>query len=206
MVYMGHIGWRHKKTGALVKEGPAFPPGPDYRPVVENVDVHYAPGCELKPAPKPWRLKVITLWQPYASLIFTVKRHETRSWPWPDNLLGEEIGIHAALTDAGIREAPPELAEVCERIHGPEWRTSLPMGGIIGTVIFDRTGPTETTPPESAEDVYAGDWGPGRFASHVRSRSRWARPVPMKGQQGFWNTDTDELNAAVRAAIERDYP
>jgi hypothetical protein len=204
MVYMGHIGWRHKKSGALVKEGPAFPPGPDYRPVVENVDVHI--DDQMRPVRKTLTLKVISLWQPYASLIFTVKRHETRSWPWPEGMMGHEVGIHAALTDVGIREAPPELAAVCERIHGPEWRDTLPRGGIIGTVIMDRSTPTAITAPESAEDVYAGDWTPGRYASHVRSRSRWARPVPAKGQQGFWSITTDELNAAVKTAIEREYP
>lgn len=43
-------------------------------------------------------LPVLTLHQPWASLIaLGVKTIETRSWPAPKGLIGERIGIHAAL-------------------------------------------------------------------------------------------------------------
>lgn len=48
-------------------------------------------------------LPAITVWQPWASLIaLGVKTIETRSWPAPDRLVGQRIGIHAA-------RRPPEV-------------------------------------------------------------------------------------------------
>lgn len=190
-MFMGHTGWRHVKTGRIEHAAPNDSPGPDWRPVIENVDYH-------ADEDHPYKLIVISLWQPFASLLFTVKRHETRPWRWPDKLLNVPIGIHA--TAAMPRVIRTELDPVCCDEFGGDWRATLPRASILGTVTFDHCGPTEGTPPESAEDVYAGDWDAGRFATRVRSRSRWAKPIPAKGNQGFWRINEDQLNASAREA------
>lgn len=192
-MYMGYVGWRHVDSGKIKHDGPQECPGPKWRPIIENVDVHLD-------EERPYRLIVLSLWQPYASLLFKVKRHETRSWKWPDKLLNVPISIHAT---AGMpRVIRTELDPVCCDHFGADWRSTLPRGAILGTVTMTASGPTVSTPPESAEDVYAGDWDPGRFATRVGSRSIWARPIPAKGQQGFWTITDDQLNASAREMCE----
>lgn len=194
-MFMGFVGWRHRKTGRLWGGEElcdnTISPGPKYYHAIENVDLH--DGEE-----HPYKLKVISLHQPYASLLIVakVKRHETRGWKWPDKLLGQEVGIHAAKTIQ--RVVPAELDPVCCDHFGANWRETLPGGVILGTAIPVRSDITAGTPPESAEDVWSGDWTPGRFATRMRSRSQWARPIPFKGQQGFWTVTEDQLNAAAR--------
>lgn len=190
-MFMGRTGWRHRVTGKHYRgEEIDGGPGPAWAPIIENVDLH--DGEE-----HPYKLKVISLHQPFASLIFAkVKRHETRGWPWPAKMIGEQVGIHAAKTIQ--RVVRTELDPVCCDAFGANWRETLPAGAILGTCVPVLTGPTTGTPPESAEDVYAGDWDPGRWATRLRSRTRWAAPIPWRGQQGFWTITEDELNAAAR--------
>lgn len=196
VVYMGRTGWRHRVTSKRFKgeEPTDGPPGPDWLSIIENVDVHLdAAGAVI---PGPYTLKVLSLHQPYASLIFLVKRHDTRGWPWPEKLMGVQVGIHA--TAAIPHTLTTELDPVCCDLFGANWRQTLPRGAILGTVTPQRCGPVEGMPPESAEDVYAGDWTPGRFATRMGSRSRWAAPIRTKGQQGFWTITTDQLNESAK--------
>jgi hypothetical protein len=189
MVYMGRIGWRHRETGRVYR-GEEFTggPGADYKPIVQNVDLHF----DENP---PYSLTVISLWQPYASLLFTVKRNETRGWIWPPKMIGQQIGIHAT---AKIGAVSPEVDALCCALYGFDWRETLSRSAILGTVVIEASGPAEIMPPESIEDIICGDWSAGRFASRVRTkRDLWAYPIPYSGQQGFWRTDTDKLNAAA---------
>lgn len=194
MVFMAWCGWRNLKTGKI-KSGEDPPAGPDWVRHIANVDAHLNddPDGPLV-LPGPYKLKVLSLHQPYASLLFLTKRHETRGWAWPDKLIGEHIGIHATQKCAPVWGP---LHDVCVFHFGADYGRTLPRQAILGTVVMDRTTPTVTACPESDEDVLAGDWTPGRWATHINRHQVWPQPIPAKGQQGFWTIDTDQLNASA---------
>ena len=82
-------------------------------------------------------LPIISLWQPWASLIFAgVKRNETRSRPAPLKYTGGYIGIHATATFPPLSKISEELHELCMDVFGCAYNHSLPQGQIIGTVLL----------------------------------------------------------------------
>src|SRR4051812_2667700 len=115
-------------------------------------------------------IPTISLWQPYASLIFAnmdgqfVKRHETRGRQPPLKYVGGFIGIHATAKFPPLRTISPELHELCMEVWGCSYNHTLPLGSLLGFVRLSGGLPTETARPASDEDRIAGDWSPGRFA------------------------------------------
>lgn len=140
----------------------------------------------------PERIPVITLWQPWASLIFSGhKRYETRAYRPPNKYLGTRIAIHAA-----ARPCPrvgDELADLCYDAFGCGWNYSLPRGAILGTVLLGMCVPSEEYEP-SDDDRIAGDWSTGRFGWRLWEVEPLSAPLPAKGKQGWWSID----NAALR--------
>lgn len=198
-MFYGIVGWRHRVTGKAPREDLTSYDRAIWRPVIEQ--------CALmSDQERPYRLPVLGLWQPFASLLFAgpyaarLKVHETRGWRWPDARLGQHVAVHAS-----SRPPPPvspELDAVCAEAFGPDWRRTLPRGAVLGTIVVDRSDDVDRMVPAGAADVYAGDWDAGRYASHVRSSSLWAAPIPFKGQQSlFWTVTEDQLNAAL-ATVE----
>lgn len=158
--------------------------------------------AEAAPRGEPTRLSVISLWQPWASLIFVAepyrKLHETRHWPAPERLIGQRIGIHAAQKFPAL---DPALRNLATRALGPDFRTRIPGGCLIGTVRlvscdlapFVRVGTT-------AADRLAGDFGyhpptgRPRYAWKLADPELLAQPIPMRGQQSFWTIDPTEIS------------
>lgn len=136
--------------------------------------------CSLLPA--------LTLWQPWASLIFCgVKEHETRSWPIPDRFYGRRIAIHASATLPAARHVRPELAELCVREFGSAWRTSMPYGAVLGTCVLSGHVPTDQLRDHvHNDDLTAGIWDDGRWAWILSTVAPLPAPVPAMGAQGFW--------------------
>ena len=132
-------------------------------------------------------IRVISLWQPYASLIFSrrLKRHETRGWKLPDRLVGERIAIHAAKKKPSRAFERSDLGRLCAAEFGADWRETLPYGAIVATVTLGACYPTERGPQTEA-DYLAGDWTPGRFAWRLDDASPLGDPVPTVGRQGWW--------------------
>lgn len=133
------------------------------------------------------RVPVITLWQPWASLIFTGhKRCETRSFAPPLKYVGKRIAIHAAA------RTPPrvgdELADLCYDAFGCGWSYSLPRGAILGTATLGGFYPTEKLSPPD-DDRIAGDWSNGRYAWQLLDPEPLASPLPAKGKQGWWSIE-----------------
>jgi hypothetical protein len=144
----------------------------------------------------------LTLWQPWASLIFTGhKRHETRGFRLPDRLVGEVVAIHAALRSPGRegQNVPEDLWWLARRALGDDWVETIPYGEVLGVVRFGNSGPTETgssgngIAPASEDDRTAGDWTPGRYAWPIFLALKFDRPVPAKGRQGWWKFDLDGI-------------
>lgn len=141
-------------------------------------------------------LPIISLWQPYASLIFAklpdqanfVKQHETRSFKPPQKYVGGYIGIHATAKFPPIKSIPEDLHELCMDVFGCSYNHSLPQGAILGAVRISGGLPTESVTPWD-EDRIAGDWTHGRFAWPLSDVTPFSVPLPMKGKQGWWRFD-----------------
>lgn len=136
-------------------------------------------------------LPCISLKQPYASLIFVAridlrKIHETRGKrPFPPKYQGRRIAIHASLRFWD--PFPRGLHALCVEAFGWEYRQSLPLGAVIGTVMFVESLSTDVAIPDSAVDRLAGDYGPGRFAMRLASPQPLVPPLPWKGCQGWFS-------------------
>ena len=138
------------------------------------------------------RMPVITLWQPWASLIFSGhKRCETRSFAPPFKYVGRRIAIHAAARSVG--RVGDELADLCYSAFGFGWKYSLPRGAILGTAVLGGFYPTEKlSPPE--DDRIAGDWSDGRYAWQLLDVEPLSSPLPAKGKQGWWSIEAQEVS------------
>jgi len=132
-------------------------------------------------------LPIISLWQPWASLIFErVKRHETRGFQPPLKYVGGYIGIHATAKFPPLRKISEELHELCMEVFGCGYNHSLPQGAIMGTVLLSGGLRTEDCLPANASDRIAGDWSPGRFAWPLSEPTKLRMLIPAKGYQGWW--------------------
>lgn len=138
---------------------------------------------EIVAAPLP----IISLWQPWASLIFEgAKKHETRGFRPPLKYVGGYIGIHATAKFPPLKNISEELHELCMDIWGCGYNFTLPQGAILGTVILSGGVKTEECLPTSNADRIAGDWSPGRYAWPLSEAEKFAEPIQAKGKQGWW--------------------
>lgn len=151
------------------------------------------------------RLRAISLWQPWASLMAIGAKHiETRSWPTEYRGL---IAIHAAKKWNG------ELEDLCfdepfakclfpdEFLPKPK---SLPRGCIIAVGHLHRCLAMDTYPeaiPARSSAEYAfGNYEPGRFMWVFDYVWELSSPVYVRGQQGFWTlseVETDVVTAML---------
>lgn len=131
----------------------------------------------------PGEYKVITLWQPYATLIATgIKHYETRSWP--TSYRGPLL-IHAAKRPMGMDEM-----ELINRLKtkNPLLKTSrniedYPLGAILCQTQLTDCIPAEF-PPNIIEKT-VGNWHPIRWA-WLLTKVVPLEPIPTRGYQGFW--------------------
>lgn len=146
-------------------------------------------------------LPVISLWQPYASLIFSgVKLHETRKFRPPVKYVGGYIGIASTAKFPPMKKIGEELHELCMEVFGCGYNQSLPFGCLLGAVRISAGLPTDSHTPANDDDRVAGDWSPGRFAWPLSDVTPFAIPLPMKGKQGWWRFDLP-LGLATGAAV-----
>ena len=128
-------------------------------------------------------MKVLTLWQPWASLIvLRHKRFETRSWK-RNGLIGECIAIHAAKRPS--KDLDSELIdELAKLALNP---AHLPLGAVIGTGVITAFYRAETIAPSlSRPELVFGDYSPGRWAWRIEHVEALPQPVPARGRQGIW--------------------
>lgn len=135
---------------------------------------------------------VITLWQPWASLIFAgYKRFETRSFRYPKFLAGQEIAIHAAAKFPALRHIGKELHEICYDAFGCSYNYSLPLGKVIGTVRLAGCYLTSLAAQcQSQDELVCGDWSAGRYAWALTDVEPFERPIVAKGKRGWWGLPT----------------
>ena len=144
-------------------------------------------------------MKVISIWQPFASLL--MHRHkicETRTWPCPPALIGQRIGIASTKVMKADQRAvitDPQLVAEYQRTGMPDIE-ELPHGCILGTVrIVSCEEITARTLQIIPSNEYAfGFWEPGYWAWRTADPEIWKTPVPVQGRQGIWDFN-DETGA-----------
>lgn len=154
-------------------------------------------------------MKVISIWQPFAQLIVTgCKVFETRTWPAPQSVIGQRIGIAAT-----ARVVPGQRAHWDDETFrlfypgtGLPEPHELPMGALVGTAVLDSV---ELMTPELMEDVSReeqayGWWDEGNYAWRMVDPVALEIPIPIRGRQGLYDWDGDI--EALQEALREDHP
>lgn len=160
------------------------------------------------------KIKCISLWQPWASLMLAPDRNhplaqrpdqraaksfETRSWSTPHRGL---LLIHAA------KRWDREQQQLCLtepfrntlREAGFATAADLPRGAILGYVdlryVWSTEDVTEWLCWEERNDreLAFGNYERGRFAWDCRYPRRYAEPIPYRGQQGLFEVPAGVVN------------
>lgn len=148
----------------------------------------------------PEMIKCLSMWQPWASLWFTSKLHETRGWAWKHR---GWTAVHA--TKKIVHDLDPRLATIVESDFGGHWGVDLPRGAIIGIVNILDVVPAEDVfgAPDLDEggyfpdDFYCGNFAPGRFAFKRGGCSLLREPIPYCGHQGPFEIPYDLVRGAI---------
>lgn len=138
-------------------------------------------------------IKVISLWQPWASLMaLGAKRFETRHWT--TDYRGT-IAIHAARhrdDESEMYFEYPEFAGVLRK-GGYRKFDDLPLGAVIAIADFTHIFQTEKLKAKiSAQERDFGNYADGRFAWWFQN-ARMIEPIPLRGEKGLfdWVLPTD---------------
>jgi len=156
-------------------------------------------------------MKGLSLWQPWASLIFTgAKRFETRSWA---TRYRGPIVIYAAkggLPKYKLKDYlfGPLFKEDFQRglapLHGDTLIPKaligiddLPFGAALGVVQLVDCVRTDTMSlSQIGGDYPFGDFSPGRFAWQLEKVRAFEKPVPAKGAQGLFDVNLNNFRLA----------
>jgi hypothetical protein len=174
-------------------------------------------------------LRVLSLWQPHASLCVASdpahdgappKVNETRSWA-PNLPTPFAVAIHATKTvtpemratfgDPAIRavlkrcgfypdDPRPLLSGKMESAFAP-----LPLGAIVGLARVLVARPMPDARPMHADDELLGFWRPGRYAWRLGSTVVLPSPIPFSGrQEPLYDLDVatrERINAQLIALL-----
>lgn len=148
-------------------------------------------------------MKVISVWQPYASLLVSGhKVCETRSWPAPASVLGQRIGIASTRI---VRQEQAALFEDCcflaaYRETGLLPLDALPHGYLLGTVEVVECVLIDDIILEDISGVERlfGDWRAGRFAWRCDRPVMFDTPIRVRGQQGLWTLESANISKLPR--------
>jgi hypothetical protein len=141
-------------------------------------------------------MKVLTLWQPWATLVIEgAKQFETRGWKPSLRQLDRSalFVMHAAKRDKELKSIYREATDWDQffmtvlRELGYPTLNDMPMGAGLGVVKLLKVYPTEKLVDHLSEkEWYFGNYQPGRWAWRLKVVEKWPEPVPAKGAQGFW--------------------
>jgi hypothetical protein len=133
-------------------------------------------------------MKAISLWQPYASLIGRGKSIETRHWE--TNYRGP-LAIHAAKTQKAMHlcDAEPFYSRL---FTGELALGDMPFGGIVAVCTLENCIRTFRLQDLPEPERSFGDYTLGRYGWILRNIRILKDPIPMRGQQGFWEVDLSQ--------------
>ena len=160
------------------------------------------------------RLRALTLWQPWASLIAAgFKTVETRSWEPSSSCIGELLVIHAGkrVQRKGLN---PQTEAAMAGWYGRNWDTTVPCGAAIAVVrlagAFRVAWHKSYYEEDGEERVYAyprysypdsdiqgrrvctdpfGDFAAGRWVWLLEDVQPLEAPLPMRGGQRIWTAE-----------------
>jgi|SRR6266850_1917784 len=116
-------------------------------------------------------MKALSLWQPWASLIYDErKKIETRHW---EMLYRGPLAIHAAMKVD---------CDACREFGYDPW--TIPRGAVL--CIVGVQGCVRFPNPLAIPDPY-GDFHEGRYGFLLTMLEKFPVPWPAKGRQGIWN-------------------
>ncbi|MEL4898348.1 ASCH domain-containing protein, partial [Crocosphaera sp. Alani8] len=151
------------------------------------------------------QIKAISLHPPYASLIkMGLKHFETRSWP--TNYRGKLVICAAKKNTNQQQSSYSALAsELGIDLTLHPW-DSLPLGEAIAVCdLVDCIEMTEDFINEQSEtEQRCGQWELGRFAWKLENVKSLPLPVPIKGKQGLWKIDPDEVEQWLQGSDDGD--
>lgn len=167
-------------------------------------------------------IKVITIWQPWASLIaYLAKIYETRTW---ETSYRGPIAIHAAKKSWGFPGGAPTVAML--KVFGLTIEDSLPdfpYGCIIATAelvgchriiqITDggldvywhygqRPLTVRTLKMSDSEHLF-GDFASGHYVWEFANVKKLDKPIPAKGRQGIWNWNAPVLDDLLNEEVNK---
>lgn len=139
---------------------------------------------------QPEIIKVITLHEPWASLIInSFKKLETRRHEQLKYLAGQRIGIHAGRKYDGNAWRQVKLwarDEAAVQMAMPENARFLTMGAILGTAtVVSADWIKQHRIHTHAALVNCHD--DRRFGLFLADVKKFAEPIPWTGRQGAWN-------------------
>jgi hypothetical protein len=141
------------------------------------------------------KIKAISLWQPWASLIaWGEKRYETRSWK-PSMKRGDLILIHAAKRFTGeelayCKQFPFNEVLAAHGVTDPKHQ--LPFGAALCVCRLGAVWSTDDFIPLRKERAF-GNYSPNRFAWELEVVQVFEKPVPMAGAQGLFHVEIPKL-------------
>lgn len=132
-------------------------------------------------------MKVISLWQPWASLIAAgAKTWETRSWP---TRYRGALAIHATKSVnrqvLDFLESQDSQALREAMIDRGLYLDALPLGCIVAVCRLTDCIECVAGEPAPKGQEALGDFSPGRFAWKLEAVKSLMTPVPFTGSQGL---------------------
>lgn len=139
------------------------------------------------------KIKTISLWQPWATLIaIGAKTLETRSWATKYRGL---LAIHAAKRWQAEQQDFLQRGIFQEALapHGYTLKESLPFGRVVAIVHLKAIYKTEDIVERVPEwDRAFGDFRSGRYAWECAKPYELKEPIPLRGSQGLFEWEAPE--------------
>lgn len=135
-------------------------------------------------------MKAYTVYQPYAfATVAGLKHYETR--PRRTNIRGR-VAVHAGkkrIKGDSVYMAMLSMAHEDEvACHTCIVSSPEVYGAVVGTVeIVDCVPVEEIMHTLTERERLLGDFSPGRFAWVLQNPVMFDKPIPARGQQGWWH-------------------
>lgn len=147
------------------------------------------------------RLRAISLWQPWASLMAIGAKHiETRHWP--TDYRGY-VAIHAAQKWTADLRAICDASPFCEALFDDghfEKPNDLPRGCIVAVGHLSgyvSTNERDLLPEPHTSERFFGNYDRDRYMWLFPRIYKLSSPVYVRGQQGFWRLSEGETDVVT---------